>query len=111
MGPATGGSDASHCSFTSKAGIAYDKTFQTALVKLHAAEGLRLSPTIPPIQLPQTYYLLYFTISLQKIPLPITPSLQPFPSYPFPLYTIPHSLTIYLSFLNSEKNSTVFVLL
>ena len=56
-------------------------------------------------------YLLYFTISLQEIPPPITPSLQPFPPYPFPLYTIPHSLTIYLSFLNSEKNSTVFVLL
>ena len=28
---------------------------------------------------PQTYYLLYFTTSLQNIPPPITPSLQPFP--------------------------------
>jgi len=42
VGPATGGSDASHCSFTSKAGIAYDMAFQAALVKLHAAEGLML---------------------------------------------------------------------
>src|SRR6185312_11048675 len=53
----------------------------------------------PPSNSPQTYYLLYFTTSLQKIPPPITPSLQPFPSYLFPLYTITHSLTIYLSFL------------
>ena len=53
--------------------------------------GIRLSPTIPPIQLPQTYYLLYFTTSLQKIPPPITPSLQPFPiSIPSIYY---HSLT------------------
>ena len=51
--------------------------------------AVRLSPTIPPSNSPQTYYLLYFTISLQKIPSPITP-LQPFPSYLFPLYTITH---------------------
>ena len=51
---------------------------------------LRLSPTILPIQPPQTYYLLYFTTSLQKIPPPITPSLRPFPPYLFPLYTITH---------------------
>ena len=39
---------------------------------------------------PQTYYLLYFTTSLQKIPPPITHSLQPFSPYLFPLYTITH---------------------
>ena len=43
----------------------------------------------PPYNSLQTYYLLYFTTSLQKIPPPITP-LQPFPSYLFPLYTITH---------------------
>jgi len=44
--------------------------------------------SFPLYNSPQTYYLLYFTISLQKIP-PITP-LQPFLSYLFPLYTITH---------------------
>ena len=53
-------------------------------------EHIRLSPTIPPSNFPQTYYLLYFTTSLQKIPSPITPSLQPFPP-------------IYLWFLNFKK--------
>ena len=43
----------------------------------------------PPSNSPQTYYLLYFITSLQKIPPSITP-LQPFPTYLFPLYTITH---------------------
>ena len=44
----------------------------------------------PPSNSPQTHYLLYFTTALQKIPPPITSSLQPFPQYLFPLYTITH---------------------
>src|SRR6185369_8277108 len=66
----------------------------------------------PPSNSPQTYYLLYFTTSLQKIPPPITPSLQPFPPYLFPLSTITHYLTIYLTFLNLKKsyhNCTVII--
>ena len=57
-----------------------------------------------PIQLPQTYYLLYFTTFLQKIPPPITPSLQPFPSYLF------HTLTNYLFNVFEFKKHTVFIL-
>lgn len=56
-----------------------------------------------PSNFPYIYFLLYFTTSLQKIPPPINHHLQPFPPNSFPLYTVPHSLNIYLSFLNFKK--------
>ena len=43
----------------------------------------------PPSNSPQTYYLLYFTTSLQKIP-PYNSFSPTIPSYLFPLYTITH---------------------
>ena len=52
--------------------------------------SLRLLPTIPPSNSPQTYYLLYFITSIQKIPPSIIHSLQPFPPCLFPIYTITH---------------------
>ena len=55
-----------------------------------AGTKLRLSPTIPPIQLPPNVLFTIFYYLPKKYSSPITPSLQPFPPYLFPLYTITH---------------------
>ena len=56
-----------------------------------------------PIQLPPNVLFTIFYYLSPKDSSPYNSFSPTIPPYPFPLYTIPHSLTIYLSFLNSEK--------
>ena len=52
--------------------------------------GVRLSPTIPPIQLPPNILFIILYYLPPKDSSPITHSLQPLSPYLFPLYTINH---------------------